>query len=161
MELFIFLLVVLVVVGVPGVFYLSDREGWNTTFKRLNRVVRASIENKDKDKMLPQISHTMTDDDWDAQFKGDKNLTPVEPPQENHYIVSTYFKRAYDGSDWPGWKCKCGASKVEPVLSAFYGGLESAIKDAKKESEKHVQDANRNDQIKAQYVAKGITGREW
>lgn len=160
MELFIIPLILVAVGGFLTRMYLADKEGWKSTGKRIQIAVKAHLGSK-KDKALPMISHKMTDDDWDAQFKGDKNLTPVEPPKENHYIVSTFFKRSYSGTDWPGWKCKCGASRVEPVLSAFYGGLEGAIRDAKKESERHVQDANRNESVKAQYVARGITGREW
>lgn len=102
--------------------------------------------------MLPMLDS----DEWTRQFEG----KPVELPEEKkkHVIVRTDFERTYLG-DWPRWKCKCGVSHREPVLPAY--GLQEAIKDAKKSANQHVKDANKNEEIKDQYKAKGITGREW
>lgn len=154
MELLILPLTILVLGGLGTGLYLSDRSGWNATAKRLSKVVRANLEfKKDKDKMLPMLDS----DEWTRQFQG----KPAELPEakKKHYIVKTDFYRTHLG-DWPRWKCKCGQSEHTPVLNNF-GGLPAAIKDAQRDADRHVSQANKQEEIKAQYRAKGITGREW
>lgn len=155
MEIFILPVVLLVIGGALTKLYLADKAGWHSVGKRIQTAVRAHIGAKkdpNKDKMLPMLDS----DEWTRQFEG----KPAELPESKkaHFIIKTDFERTHLG-DWPRWKCKCGVSQSEPVLPSY--GLQEAIKDAKKKSDRHVAEGNRQEEIKAEYRAKGITGREW
>lgn len=140
MELFVGLAVV--VFALIGM-YFTDRKGWNATAKRLSRLVRAQLESAKPLKKLEKKVVTKELDSWETEFKQLQGITPES--QLKHRIVKTGFYKTTSYGLWPEWHCKCGVKGQEPTSS--YQSMEGTYADARKSAEKHVDSANKAEEL--------------
>lgn len=138
--------------------YRSDRAGWNATFKRLSRMVRANIESSKPIKGITAKVETRAVESWEHSFKAieqPKNViasaprygdSVVEPRKLKHAIVKHDYKIS-SGNMYPRWNCKCGASDY--VYVHEWRTLEKAQRDARAGGESHVTNANKAEEMLA------------
>lgn len=112
--------------------YRSDRAGWNATFKRLSRMVRASIESSKPVKQLEPVAKKAELDTWTAEFEG-KELETAN----KHVIVRTWYHKI-GGEIRPYWKCKCGVSDWHVNVNR-----------ANQKSKEHVKEQNAAEKLMA------------
>lgn len=136
--------------------YLSDRQGWNATIKRLSRITRASIEHARMGETPAKARrHKGAVEAWEAEFNGKPIESPAPsamqmltaesniwwvPTGINHEITKLDYEKTHLGP-WPRWTCKCGATQSKPVVHT----LEAAQAAAKREAEEHVRTMNDNE----------------
>lgn len=140
MEYIFYILVVALVVG-----YLIDPKGFKTTGKRIVTIVRSNIESGVP---VKQIEPSKEHDEWTQKFKEIENPPSAAlkaMPAPNHKIVAHNYYRAYDGSAWPQWICKCGGKNH--VIVHQYRSLETAQREARADGVRHVQSSNKADEL--------------
>jgi hypothetical protein len=131
MEIFLVILF-LVVVGGYGI-YLSDRKGWNATFKRLSTVARANLEAGKPVKAVTAKTEKDEKDKWTAEFEG-KSLELDGP---KHEIVRTWYAKI-SGEVRPHFQCKCG-----------FKDWHLYVPDAKRTANRHVSEQNEAEELLA------------
>jgi hypothetical protein len=129
----VFLLIVFIIGGI----YMSDRQGWNATFKRLSRISRASLESRS----TTSIGRVPTGEKerWMAEFTG-KTAELTTLPEPKHAIVKHNYYETHMGP-WPQWVCKCGTKQYEVVI----GRLARHERAAARHGKQHVRKMNKQD----------------
>lgn len=141
MELIVggaFLLVALLLGGI----YASDRDGWNSTLRRISRISRATLEARNFNKL--EKVYTGDKDQWTAAFEG-RQAELLTLPEENHKIVRHDYRETSYGP-WPQWTCKCGSSNYYVASSIMWFSERTAIRGGRKhvrEKLKHESRINR------------------
>lgn len=64
-----------------------------------------------------------------------------------HEIIRTDYLKAYDGSLWPQWHCRCGGNGYVPTT--VYTSLEQAQKECRAEGISHAINGNKAEAMKA------------
>ncbi|UDL16753.1 hypothetical protein SEA_ATUIN_60 [Arthrobacter phage Atuin] len=82
----------------------------------------------------------------DAMKASEKGIKEESHPQGDgtepiHAIIRHDYKKAFDGSLWPQWHCKCGGSDSEPV--GHFQSIEQAEENIRRSGAAHVLHANK------------------
>jgi hypothetical protein len=155
MEIVFIILFALTVVGGIAI-YRSDRAGWDATFKRLSRMVRANIESSKPIKGITAKVETRAVESWEQSFKAieqPKNVIAsapkygeavVEPRNQRHAITKRGYAKVSTGELWPQVVCKCGWSGKLPT--GIWSQEETLRRTAEK-GESHVHSQNAADEM--------------
>jgi hypothetical protein len=90
----------------------------------------------------------ITEEPEDIGVIHEPRVPPAAPPVVyKHQIIGHSYHKAYNGSLWPTWVCKCGGSAYSPT--GIYTSLEKAQREARMEGEAHVRNGNQAEEMLA------------